>query len=61
LDELELRVQQAAELSFEDMHIKFEPAAGRPMVLGAIVQGIALELVVCAADSQWSRVLRTPC
>jgi hypothetical protein len=46
LDELELRVQQAAELGFEDMHVKFEPAAGRPMVLGATSQGLELELVV---------------
>jgi hypothetical protein len=46
LDELELRVQQAADLSFEDMHVKFEPAAGRPMVLGGIAEGIELELVV---------------
>lgn len=46
LDELELRVQQAAELGFEDMHVKFEPAAGRPLVLGAVAHGIELELVV---------------
>jgi len=34
LDELELRVQQAAELGFEDMHVKFAPALGRPLVGG---------------------------
>jgi hypothetical protein len=46
LDELQLRLRQAAELGFQDMHVKFEPASGRPLVVGASAQGIELELVV---------------
>jgi hypothetical protein len=46
LDELDAHLDHVAELGFGEMHAKFEPAPGRPLVLGAAAHGTELEFVV---------------
>jgi hypothetical protein len=48
LDELPLRIEQAPDLGFAGFEVRFESAPGRPLAVGTVSNGLALEF--CVAD-----------
>lgn len=46
LDDLPLRLDQARSLGFGSFETRFEPAPGRPLAVGAVSDGVDLELCV---------------
>ena len=41
-----LRIEQARSLGFDDFETRFEPAPGRPVAVGAVVDGLDLEFCI---------------
>lgn len=45
-EDLDLRVEQARQLGFEEWHIRIQAVAQRPLVIGSVRDGLNLEIIV---------------
>lgn len=53
LDDLPMRVEQVLALGFDDLEVRFESSPGRPLAVGAVRDGLDLEL--CIGDRTGGR------
>lgn len=58
--DLNLRIEQARAIGFDDFHVRFEPREGRPLVVGAIVDDLNLEYCVFDQTNEGRLYFDTP-